>query len=301
MKSKVESGMLLIILCGGACISGSDFIAVIALLTAMLTIRKALLGVSPLVHCDSDLNVLSKGFLIERRYTAVGFNTEFNTRSYTCLFDISLMGVFCFFACCIISLTVPFSEYEQGMIFYVVLNFLVSLCFLFWYSFRCNYFYGKKDGYCIILSILISAVMHCLSYYSCIKVKLCITDLDLIVVSAMALLLVLLLYLIIYYPDAIRKDSLFSIFFGAEDDEVRITTGDAVYSSLACPFIPVILPNGDLRIHYVGTGAKKQDKVLRAEDVTEFKHVDTKFQFYPSVQRWQIVPLCDSSEVRNGS
>lgn len=287
MTDDSSCAIILIILCGGACMSGSDFVSILALLTAMFTVRRLIFKAFPLVHCDSNLQNLSKGFLLGRYYSVIGFHTEQNTRNYLCLFDISFICVYLWIVCCIISYSLPLSHYASGMKFYIVVNFACTVCIMVWHVYKFYQINSKVDKYCVILGIVIVVLLHVLTYYDCIVIKSRIIELDFILNPIITVLAILFLFCISYYPHAIKQDCLFCIHFGIEDDEVRIELKDGnVISSIEKPLIPVILDNGDILVYSIAEERKNLDKVVKAEEVVRFRYVDREFVFNANIRRW---------------
>ena len=272
--------MILLILCGYACAFGSDFMAILALLTAMFTIRNLIFQSFPLVHCDSNLQQLSKGLFLSRRYSVIGFRTEWNTRNYMCLLDVSFMSVYLFLVCCIVSNSLPLDKYVSGMKFYVTVNFILTMCIMIWYLSQCYRIHKKMDGYCIILGTMITSFLHVLTYYDCIVIKNRFLEIDFIFNPVAIILIVLFLFSISYYPHAIKQDCLFCIHFGIEDDKVKIIVkGGRVVSSIEKFFLPVILDNGDILIYGITNGRKNLDEIIRAEEILTFCHAGEEFVF----------------------
>lgn len=273
--------------------SGSDFVAILAFLTAMFTIRNLMFQYSPLVCCGSNLQKLSKGLFSSRRYSVIGFRTEWNTRNYMCLFDISFMSVYLFLVCCIISNTIPLEKYVSGMKFYVIVNFLLTMCVMIWHIVQCYDMYKKVDGYCIVLGSMIVSFLHTFVYYDCIVIKNRFLELDFILNFIAIVTLLLLLFSISYYSHAIKEDCLFCIHFGLEDDEVKIGVKDRnILSSIEKFFIPVILDNGDILIYVIADGRKNLDEVIKAEEITMFRHVDKEFAFNGNTRKWYLYEDC---------
>ena len=100
-------------------------------------------------------------------------------------------------------------------------------------------------------------------------------------------ILLLLLFSISYYPHTIKEDCLFCIHFGLEEDEIEIGVKDRnIISSIEKFFIPVILDNGDILIYGIADGRKNLDEVIKAEEITTFRHVDKEFVFNVNTRKW---------------
>lgn len=266
---------------------GSDFIAILALLTAMFTIRNLIFKSFPLVYCDSNLRQLSKGFFLSRRYSVIGFRTEWNTRNYMCLLDVSFMSVYSFLVGCVISSNLFLEDYASGMKFYVAVNFILTMCIMIWHLSQCYRMHKRIDRYCIILGTMITSFLHVLTYYDCIFIKNRFLEIDLVFNPIAIILMVLFLFSISYYPHTINQDCLFCIHFGIEDDEVKISVkGGRVVSSIEKFFLPVILDNGDVLIYGITNGRKNLDEVIKAEEIITFCHAGEEFVFNANTRKW---------------
>ena len=195
--------------------------------------------------CGSNLQKLSKGLFSSRRYSVIGFRTEWNTRNY--------------------------------------------MCVMIWHIVQCYDMYKKVDGYCIVLGSMIVSFLHAFVYYDCIVIKNPFLELDFILNFIAIVTLLLLLFSISYYPHTIKEDCLFCIHFGLEDDEVKIGVKDRnILSSIEKFFIPVILDNGDILIYVIADGRKNLDEVIKAEEITMFRHVDKEFAFNGNTRKWYL-------------